>query len=146
MSTNTQNTYTEALTEINDSFFLSVNELKLSMPKYFLNPDIDAYSNKYTKDMQFLKDSQHDLFLLQNTIEKDLSIQDNTIEQINTQLNTLKNKNIKLNKIITDNIAKSHAGNGALADTIEIYKQNNSGNWLLLIVILGTISYYYKNK
>ena len=82
MSTNTQNTYTEALTEINDSFFLSVNELKLSMPKYFLHPDIDAYSNKYTKDMQFLKESQHELFLLQNTIEKEISIQDNTIDQI----------------------------------------------------------------
>jgi|688.fasta_scaffold551469_2 hypothetical protein len=146
MSTNTQNTYTKALTEIDNNFFLSVNELKLSMPKYFLHPDIEAYSNKYTKDMQFLKDSQHELFLLQNTIEMDLSNQDNTIEQINTQLNTLKIKNTKLNKVITANIAKSHAGNGALDDTIELYKQNNSGNWLLLIVILGTISYYYKNK
>lgn len=138
--------YTKMLTEIDNSFFLSVNELTSSMPKYFMNPTIDAYKGKYTKDMQNLKETQSDLFLLKNEIEKGILNDNNNIEQINSQLNTLKNNNKKLKERITKFLLSDNASVGMLNDATQIYNNHKYGNWLFIISILFSISYYYKTK
>lgn len=138
--------YTKQLTEIDNSFFLTVNELTSSMPSYFMNPTIDAYKEKYTKDMQNLKETQSDLFLLKNEIEKDILNENNNIEQINGQLNTLKTNNKKLKEKIKTFLLSDNASVGMLNDATQIYNNHKYGNWLFIISILFSVSYYYKTQ
>lgn len=138
--------YKSQLTEIDNSFFLIVNELKLSMPKHFMNPEIDAYKIKYTTNMQGLNETQSDLFLLKNNVEKDLLTYNNNIEQLNNQLNTLKKSNNQLKTKIKDFLLSDNASIGMLNDATELYNNHKYGNWLFIIGILFSISYYYKTK
>ncbi len=138
--------YESRLTDIDNSFFLTLNELKISMPKHFMNPNIDAYNVTYTKDMQHLNDAQTKLFILKNEIEKAILNETNNIDQITTQINTLKKNNNKLKEKTKNFALNDNASVGMLHDTTELYNKQKSGNWLFIIAILLSISYYYKSN
>jgi predicted ribosome quality control (RQC) complex YloA/Tae2 family protein len=135
-------TYDNKLTEIDNYFYLTINELRTVMPKYFTNPNIDAYSTKYNLDIQNLNTSQQNLFLLKNDVEKATTDLDNNINQIDEQIQTLDKENNKLSKKLDSLIERNYGGKGMLVDTTMIYTQKKYANYLFAGIILCVAGYY----
>ena len=140
----TDTIYEDKLNEINDYFYLTINELGTVMPKHFTNPDIDAYSVKYNADIQYLNNAQQQLFLLKNDIEKSTDDYDNNINQIDKQLKTLDKGNNKLSKKLASLIERNYGGKGMLVDTNVLYTQKKYANYLFAGIIVCIGGYYYK--
>ena len=140
----TDTTFNDRLKEIDDYFYLSINELRSVMPKYFTNPDIDAYSIKYNSDIQNLNNAQQELFLLKNDVEKSMNDYDDNINQIDKQIKTLDKGNNKLSKKLASLIERNYGGKGMLIDTNVLYTQKKYANYLFAGIIICVIGGYYK--
>lgn len=128
--------YSKNLNEINDGFYLILDEMILSMPNYKTYPKLNIYSEKYNKTLQNFKENQSDFFMLKNEIEKDLNITDKNIENKNSKINKL-DLEIKILKDKLNNLINSNdAGEGALSDTELLHNQKYTGNMILLGAIL----------
>lgn len=135
--------YTKKLTEINDGFYLILDQLVTLIPNYRTYPNLTVYSEKYGKNLQNFKENQSDFFMLKNDMEIDLDIINKNIENKNSQINKL-DLEIKLLKDKLDYLNNSNdAGEGMLIDTELMHNQKYTGNWILLITILGLC---YMNK
>lgn len=142
----TDTIYDDKLNEINDYFYLSINELRTVMSKYFTNPEIDAYSVKYNRDIQNLNNAQQQLFLLKNDVEKSMSDYDANINQIDKQLKILDKGNNKLSKKLKSLIERNYGGKGMLVDTNILYTQKKYANYLFTGIIVCIGGYYYKTR
>lgn len=135
--------YTKKLTEINDGFYLILDQLVTLIPNYRTYPNLTVYSEKYGKNLQNFKENQSDFFMLKNDMEIDLDIINKNIENKNSQINKL-DLEIKLLKDKLDYLKNSNdAGEGMLTDTELMHNQKYTGNWILLLTILGLC---YMNK
>lgn len=135
--------YTKKLDEINDGFYLILDELVSLLPNYRTYPNLTVYSEKYGKSLQNFKENQSDFFMLKNEMETDLDTIDKNIENKNSQINKL-DLEIKLLKDKLDSLTNSNdAGEGMLTDTELLHNQKYTGNWILLGTILGLC---YMNK
>jgi hypothetical protein len=135
--------YTKKLEELNDGFYLILDELVSLIPNYRTYPKINLYSEKYSKALQNFKENQADFFMLKNEIENDSDNSGKNIENKNSKINKLDVK-IKLLKDKLDSLNNSNdAGEGMLTDTELLHNQKYLGNWILLGTILGLC---YMNK
>ena len=135
--------YTKKLDEINDGFYLILDELVSLLPNYRTYPNLTVYSEKYGKSLQNFKEKQYYFFMLKNEMETDLDTIDKNIENKNSQINKL-DLEIKLLKDKLDSLTNSNdAGEGMLTDTELLHNQKYTGNWILLGTILGLC---YMNK
>jgi hypothetical protein len=135
--------YNKTLAELNDGFYLILDELVTLIPNYRTYPKINLYSEKYGKALQNFKENQADFFMLKNEMETDLDIIDKNIETKNSKINKLDVK-IKLLKNKLDSLNNSNdAGEGMLTDTELLHNQKYLGNWILFGTILGLC---YMNK
>lgn len=135
--------YTKKLDEINDGFYLILDELVTLIPNYRTYPKLTVYSEKYGKNLQNFKENQADFFMLKNDMEKDLGVIDKNIGKKNSQINNLDLK-IKSLKDKLDSLTNSNnAGEGVLSDTELLHNQKYIGNWILFGTILGLC---YMNK
>lgn len=135
--------YTKKLDEINDGFYLILDELVTLIPNYRTYPNLTVYSEKYGKNLQNFKENQADFFMLKNDMEKDLGVIDKNIGKKNSQINKLDLK-IKSLKDKLDSLTNSNnAGEGILTHTELLHNQKYIGNWILLGTILGLC---YMNK
>jgi hypothetical protein len=135
--------YTRKLGEINDGFYIILDELVTVTPNYRTYPKVNVYSEKYSKSLQDFKANQADFFMLKNEMENDLDIIDKNIENKNSQINKLDSE-IKILKDKLDSLTNSNdAGAGLLTDTELLHNQKYTGNWILFGTILGLC---YMNK
>ena len=135
--------YTKKLGEINDGFYIILDELVTITPNYRTYPKVNVYSENYGKSLQDFKANQADFFMLKNEMENDLDIIDKNIENKNSQINKLDSE-IKILKDKLDSLTNSNdAGAGLLTDTELLHNQKYTGNWILLGTILGLC---YMNK
>jgi len=135
--------YTKKLDEINDGFYLILDEVVSLIPNYRTYPTITLYSEKYGKSLQNFKENQADFFMLKNEMENDLGTIDTNIETKNSKINKL-DLEIKLLKDKLNSLNNSNnAGEGMLSDTELLHNQKYTGNWILLGTILGLC---YMNK
>ena len=135
--------YTKKLDELNDGFYLILDELVTVLPNYRTYPTLTVYSEKYGKNLQNFKENQADFFMLKNEMENDLGNIDETIETKNSKINQLDSE-IKVLKDKLDSLTNSNdAGEGMLTDTELLHYQNYTGNWILLGTLLGLC---YMNK
>ena len=135
--------YNKTLAELNDGFYLILDELVTLIPNYRTYPKLTVYSEKYGKSLQNFKENQADFFMLKNEMENDLGKIDENIENKNSKINKLDSE-IKLLKDKLDSLNNSNdAGEGMLTDTELLHNQKYIGNWILLVTILGLC---YMNK
>jgi hypothetical protein len=135
--------YNKSLAELNDGFYLILDELVTLIPNYRTYPNITVYSEKYGKALQNFKENQSDFFMLKNDLENDSDNNGKNIETKNSKINKL-DVEIKLLKNKLDSLNNSNdAGEGMLTDTELLHNQKYLGNWILLGTILGLC---YMNK
>jgi len=139
----TKTNYNKKLDEVNDGFYLILDELVKLIPNYRTYPKLTVYSEKYGKSLQNFKENQADFFMLKNEMEIDLGKIDENIEKKNSKINKL-DLEIKLLKDKLESLNNSNdAGEGMLSDTELLHNQKYIGNWILLGSILGLC---YMNK
>jgi hypothetical protein len=135
--------YTTQLNEINDGFYLIIDELVLLIPNYRTYPNLPTYAENYGAALQNFKEIQAEFFMLKNNIENDLQVIDNNIEIKNSQIGVL-DAEINVLKDRLDSLINSNdAGEGLLTDTELLHNQKYVGNMILLITVLGLC---YMNK
>jgi hypothetical protein len=135
--------YNKKLDEVNDGFYLILDQLVTLIPNYRTYPNLTVYSEKYGKNLQNFKENQADFFMLKNEMETDLGKIDDNIEIKNSKINIL-DVEIKLLKDKLESLKNSNdAGEGMLTDTELLHNQKYIGNWILFGTILGLC---YMNK
>ena len=135
--------YTSTFNELNDGFYLILDEIVSLLPNYRTYPNIPSYGQSYAVALQNFKENQADFFMLKNNIENELLVLDNDIEVKNAQIVALDLEITALKDRLDYLINSNNAGEGLLTDTELLHNQKYVGNLLLLITILGLC---YMNK
>jgi len=148
--------FTDRAKELNDKFYLILNEVVAKYPNYKINPD-GLWKNKskmapeeitnfnaFNESMNKMKKLQNEYFLYYNNVTREserLSVSgrdvDDKISVFNNKINTLTTK-IKSLK------ASGYSAEGLLNDTQLTRNQLFFGNIFLFIVMSGGGYLYYK--
>jgi hypothetical protein len=132
--------------ELNDRFYLVLNEMITLYPKYKSHPDFPEYSKNYIIDKGNMQKLQSDFFLLKNGLEKDITSLNKEIKQVNNNIGKIKKDNIKLSgkmQVLKNGGAAAH---GMFLDSRLLYNQQVMSNWVIGGAIIGTGFLYYKNR
>ena len=148
MSTTTSpSQYYEELKNLNDQFFLTLDEYTAMYPLYKLNPDYEEYQSIYETDKGNMQTNKSDIFLLQNNLEKDIVTQDNNLIMINNQIKKLEKENKKLKKEFNSLGSQDKAALGAAQEYQLLYNENLGSIIGLTVATIATgVLVYYKNK
>lgn len=144
MSYKTPSYYEKTMKELNQRYYLILDELVEVFPKNKMYPDYLAYSKPFKNDMSNLIKLQSDFFLYKNDLETDIETLDKEIKSVNEQIENLEIENKQLNKTLESLKNSNNASHGMLSDTKLLYNQKLIGNWLLFAIIVGTGYKYLK--
>ena len=136
--------YEKKIKELNQRYYLVLDELVKLFPKNKMFPNYLAYSKPFTNDMSNLIKLQADFFLFKNNLESDIDTLDKEIKNINEQIENLEQENKQLTKRLESLQNSNNASHGMLSDTKLLYNQKLLGNWLLFALIVGAGYKYLK--
>jgi len=138
--------YSDKLKELNTNFFIVLDELVKMYPIYKANPDYPEYQNIYAVDSGNFENAKKNLFLLQNSIQKDSQTINLTVKKMNTIIDILEKENSKLRK--TYNISSSSvlSSEGLINQKQEVYNQKLLDLIFLIIGVAGIAVMTYKEK
>jgi hypothetical protein len=143
---------TDQAKNLNDKFYLILNNLVDSYPEGKLNPseksNIDNTKTNiqvYNANMSEMVNLQRDYFLYKNSIVKSSQDLMKYINSVDDQINILDKENKSLNLQIQELITSSHSARGMLDDSQITRNQIFYGNIILfLIMAAGGYTYYKK--
>lgn len=138
--------YSDKLKELNTNFFMVLDELVKMYPIYKANPDYPEYQNMYAVDNANFENAKKNLFLLQNSIEKDSETVNITVKKMNAIIDILENENSRLRK--TYNISSSSvlSSEGLINQKQEVYNEKLLNLIFLIIGVAGIGVMTYKQK
>lgn len=129
--------YKKQLGEMDDRFFLILEQFKKSYPLYKANQDYDAYEQSYLRDKVNLQTLSKDLFLLENSLDMDMKKLNKSVTSDDFAISKAKMTNTLLNK---EQNFLSNTNNGAQAMERE-YKYIYRDNWInTLDMGIGTLA------
>ena len=143
---------TDRAKELNDSFYLKLNELVKLFPEYKLNPnqkyiEDNSKTNKFVydqlmKEMLFL---QNEYFVYKNDIEKESQSLLNYINELDLKILKLDSETNKLNTKLNELKSSRYSAEGLFDDAQITRNELLFGNIIFFIVILlgGFIGYKY---
>lgn len=138
------NILTTKAKDLNDRFFLLLNEIVKVFPDAKINPDTNSKydlskDNKemYNEAMGKMLDLQNEYFMFNNTITKETNNMLDYVTNLdkNIQLNDAANK--KLLSRLSDLKSSSHSAEGLFDDALLSRNQILFGNFVLFITICG---------
>jgi hypothetical protein len=136
--------YEKKIKELNQRYYLVLDELVKLFPKNKMYPKYLAYSKPFTTDMSNLIKLQTDFFLFKNELASDIDFVDKNIRRVNEQIENIEDENKELSKTLESLQNSNNASDGMLSDTKLLYNQKLLGNWLLVLILLGTGYKYLK--
>ena len=133
---NTPEYYRTLQNELNEIYFIVLNEITIMTPKYKSQPIFQSYAKSMKADTENLRALQMDFFSLHNHLEKDIDTLENEIRQTDNQIAILEEENAVLKKQFTNLTGSDNAAIGMLNDTELLHNQYLFGNWFLLSVFI----------
>jgi len=109
----------QKIEELNQRYDIILNEFTHVYPSYKTFPDVTKFAQKYATDNGNL-----------TKLQAQIQILEKKIASLKKEINYLENDN--------------EAAEGMLDDVQLRYNQFLVGNWILLIVLIGSVSFYYK--
>ena len=143
---NTPEYYRTLQNELNEIYFIVLNEITIMTPKYKSQPIFQSYAKSMKADTENLRALQMDFFSLHNHLEKDIDTLENEIRQTDNQIAILEEENAVLKKQFTNLTGSDNAAIGMLNDTELLHNQYLFGNWLLLSVFIIAGRFVYKHR
>jgi chromosome segregation ATPase len=144
MSYKTPSYYENTIKELNQRYYLVLDEIVKLFPKQKMYPKYLAYSKPFTNDMTNLNKLQTDFFLFKNSLESDIESLDKDIKLTNEEIDNLEHENKKLSATLESLKNSNNASHGMLEDTKLLYNQQLFGNTLLFLILLGAGYKYLK--
>ena len=123
------------LKELNQRYFLIVDEVIQTYPKYKSNPKMNSYGKVFERNMSNLQKLQGDYFLFKNNLSKDMDQLQKDIKQIDEMIYKLEEANKILREEYTNLKNSDNAAHGRLTDSETLYNQQLIGNWLILLYL-----------
>jgi hypothetical protein len=142
---------TDQAKDLNDRFYLLLNNLVASYPDAKLNPSVtSAIDNKqtnqqvYNSNMGEMIKLQNDYFMYKNTIVKSSQDLMTFVNSVDDQINVLDAENMNLKKQLDEMANSTNSAEGMLDDSQLTRNQIFYGNIILLIIMVGGGYMYYK--
>ena len=130
------------LKDLNDRFYLILNNIVDAYPEDKLQPKIGSNN----ANMAQMLELQNDFFIYKNEILKNSEILSNHTTEIDAKINILDTENTLLKSKMSELINSGNSAEGLLDDAQLSRNQISFGNMLLLILIGGGSFYIYKTK
>jgi len=143
---------TDRAKELNDTFYLLLNNLVKNYPEYKLHPTVLSSEDRtktnvvvYQTYMTAMTKLQNDYFLYKNEILRNSEEKLKEVNLIDDKINSLDKENSDLTKQLAEMSNSSYSAEGMLDDTQITRNQILYGN-VILFIIMATGGYmYYKN-
>lgn len=130
--------YLKKINENNKRFYLLQDELTQLYPKYKISPD--DYEEQWSRISGNFNELNKDLFLLQNSIEKDSDDVERNMKKTNKLIVDLEKKNKMLKQKLNYLQTSDNAAEGLIDETQEIFDENL---YYLLVLIGSTFGLGY---
>jgi hypothetical protein len=136
--------YNDISKELNQRYFLIIDEIIKIYPSYKANPNFTEYENNYKTNMDNLLNLQSEYFFLKNELNKDSELLQKEIKQIDETIYKLEQENKVLRKEFNGLGNTNNAAQGMLVDSTYLYNQQLTSNWLFLITMISLMYKYYR--
>ena len=134
----------QKIKELNQRYNIILDEFTHTYPSYKTFPDVTKFAQKYATDNGNLTKLQAEFFQFKDNLQTEITKSDRTIKKTDIQIQILEKKITLLKKEIDYLENDNEAAEGMLDDVQLRYNQFLVGNWILLIVLIGSVRFYYK--
>lgn len=142
----TVNYYKHELKSINHSFFLILDELTNAFPYTKTYPNIQSYSDKYSKDTGNMNQVRSDLYILKDTLQQDITSASNRVKMIIARITKIEKDNAKLQAQLRILENKREGAIGFYDDNVKLYNLQFLENVIMSICIVGLGYKIYHDK
>ena len=143
---NTPEYYRNRQNELNERYFIVLNEIVAMFPKFKSQPVFQAYATSMQADTANLQTLQIDFVSLYNDLEKDISTLETELIQVDNEIGTLEEENNELKSHLSSLANSNNASVGMLNDTELLHNQYLFGNWILFSVFIAAGWFVYKHR
>ena len=138
--------YEKKLKELNDRYYLILDELITVYPKYKMSPEDSTYTSTYVTDKGNLTKLQKDLFLYKNNLEQTITTVGKDILVVDKQIAILEKENGLLKKRLDSLKEGQNAAKLLLKNTVYLHNEDLVANILLGLVFIGSAYGCYKHN
>jgi len=136
----------QQIKELNQRYKIILNEFTHTYPSYKTFPNVTKFSQKYATDNGNLTKLQSEFFQFRDNLQSEIIKSNKNIKRTDIQIAILDQKTALLKKQIASLENDSEAAEGMLDDIQLRYNQYLVGNWILLVVLIGSVASYYKKR
>jgi transcription initiation factor IIF auxiliary subunit len=138
--------YNKVLKELDQNYYLIMNEYTQQYPRVKTYPEIKGYKKAIDEDLNNLKSLQSDFFMFKNDLEKDIKTTSMGIYKADKMIAKLDKENTKLKATLSGLSQASAGATGMFNDAQAIYNQSLLGNVYLTAGMVIIATYLYKNR
>ena len=138
--------YNKVLKELDQNYYLIMNEYTQQYPRAKTYPETKGYKKALDEDLNNLKSLQSDFFIFKNDLEKDIKTTSVGIYKADKMITKLDKENTKLKASLAGLSQVSAGASGMFNDAQATYNQSLLGNVYLSLGMLSVAMYLYKNR
>ncbi len=136
--------YDKKIKELDQRFYLVLDELKKSYPIYKVYPDNPEYENIYSNDISNMEKTNIDIFSLKKSIDKDSIILNRIIKHRNKLITKKKEENKELKKQLENLLSGANSSTGMIDQKQDIYNMQFFHLVILGLSALGIMVFTYR--
>lgn len=138
--------YNKGLKELDQNYYLVINEYLQQYPRAKTYPETKGYKKALNEDLTNLKSLQSDFFIFKNDLEKDIKTTSMGIYKADKIITKIDKENTKLKASLPWLSQASAGATGMFNDAQATYNQSLLGNVYLIIGMVSVATYIYKNR
>ena len=136
--------YETQLKTLNGDFSVTLNEMTAAFPYAKAYPEINAMTERYSKDKGAMDTVRADLFLFRDNLEQDMESTVQTIARIIAQIRNIEKDNSKMIIKLQGLENKREGAIGMYNDSKTAYNFKLLENWLMFLASVGLAYGIYK--
>jgi hypothetical protein len=139
----------EKINILKTQFFSALDDFKKYYVYFNKNPEVNEFQNYYANSKSQIQSMTRDLFLLTNSIDKNIENLDSQMQLVSLKLEDEKKLNVELTKLFNDLNNTKEGSEVLINDSKEEYNQQYYRNWQMILGILiesATLTMMFKTK
>ncbi len=136
--------YKNKIKELNQRFYLVLDEIRKSYPRYKVFSNNPEYENIYSNDISNMEKINKDFFLLKKSLEKDSVIMNKLIYKKDAQIKLKQKQNEELKGTLQDLITGNNSSIGMIEQKEQAYNHEILNLTMGLVSVLGIMIYIYR--
>lgn len=144
IETHTPSYYDKKINELDQRFYLVLDEMKKSYPNYKVYPDNPEYENIYSNDVSNIEKTNMDIFSLKKSLDKDSILLNKMIQNKNKQITRKKEENKKLKTELENLISGANSSSGMISQKESVYNMELFHLGIITLSVLGVVIFTYR--